>query len=338
MPTPSTPVEFTRQLSDGNTQRCGNEVSLDDTDPISVSGAVTIADGADVAEGSTTDAPASSTVVQTAAPMPLVGLVKGILNAIIGLAARIPAALGAGGGMKVEVVRTNTFSQSDSLTRPHNTTAYGANKAINCKCLVTAMSYAGLTVTLTAPNALAVGDYITVSGVNTGFTVTNIDGNWVCKAGTNATTIVFDVAAQPTGTTPQTVTAGAVAKLLSVEVADNAGDGVILSRLSVAIQGVAMIGAVRVYVYTQPTAVLVDQATFTLLNANDTYRKDNYDITLITEGAGSDVAFGAIRLWEVIKCDPSYKRLFFRIVAEGALTPVNDGLVTLRASGVKLGG
>jgi hypothetical protein len=146
------------------------------------------------------------------------------------------------------------------------------------------------------------------------------------------------VAIQPTGTTPHTLTAGAVAKLLSVEVADNAGDGVILSRLSVAIQGVAMIGAVRVYVYTQPTAVLVDQATFTLLNANDTYRKDNYDITLITEGAGSDVAFGAIRLWEVIKCDPSYKRLFFRIVAEGALTPVNDGLVTLRASGVKLGG
>ena len=231
---------------------------------------------------------------------------------------------------------TPTFSVSDSLTRPANTTPYAANKSINCSVAVTARSYSGLTVTLTAGNAFAVGDRITVAGVNTGFTATNIDGNWICKTGTNATTVVFDVAVQPTGTTPQTITAGTIAKQLSLVVADAVGNGVILSRLSVTCQGVAMLGGIRVWVYTGQTGVLVDQATFTLLNANDANRRDYFDLYPVTSGAGSDTTFASQRLWEVFKCAAADTRLYFRLEALSAATPVSGATITLRASGIQL--
>lgn len=235
----------------------------------------------------------------------------------------------------VKVV-TPTFLASDSLTRPANTTAYAATQSINCSVAVTACAYLLKVVTLTAANAFVVGDRITVAGVNTGFTVTNIDGNWICGAGTNATTVVFTVATQPTGTTPGTANAGTIAKMLSVVVADSVGKGIILSRLSLTCQGVAMTGVIRAYVYTEQTTVLVDQATFTLLNANDTYRRDYFDLYPVTEGTGSDTTFASLRLWEVFQCDPADTRLYFRLVAEGASTPVSGGVITLRATGIQL--
>ncbi len=233
-------------------------------------------------------------------------------------------------------IATPSFSVSDSLTRPANTTAYAANKSINCSVAVTAMSYALKVVTLTAANAFAVGDRITVAGVNTGFTVTNIDGNWICATGTNATTIVFTVATQPTGTTPQTITVGTVAKMLSLDVGGVAGGGIILSELRLSCQGVAMTGATRAYVYTTQVGVLVDQTTFTLLYANETYRRSYFDFVTVTEGSGSDVTVGLWTGWKVIKCDPADTRLYFRLVAESASTPVSGGVITLRASGVQL--
>jgi len=229
-----------------------------------------------------------------------------------------------------------SFSVSDSLTRPANTTPYAANKSINCSAAVTAMSYSGLTVTLTAANAFAVGDRITVAGVNSGFSAANIDGSWICKAGTNATTVVFDVAIQPTGTTPQTVTAGTISKCLSLVVSDIAGASVILSRLSIALPGVAMTGAVRVYVYTVQPTVLVDQATFTILAANDTYRKEYIDLYPVTEGSGSDCTFASKQLWEVFKLEAADTRLYFRLSAQGAGTPTSAGVVTLRGSGLQM--
>jgi hypothetical protein len=237
---------------------------------------------------------------------------------------------------KIGKVITPSFSVSDSLTRPNNTTAYAVNKTINCNVLVTAMSYSGLVVTLTGPNAFSVGDRITVAGVNTGFTVTNIDGNWICKTGTNATTIVFDVLVQPTGTTPQTVTAGTVSKLLSVEVADANGNAVILSRINVGFQGVAMTGSFRLYVYDSQVGALVDQSTFTLLNANVASRLGYYDLSPVTDGSGSDATMAVVRLWEVLKCAANDKRLYFRIVAEAASTPVANAVVTIKLTGIQL--
>jgi len=270
------------------------------------------------------------------APGTLLALIRGLVTMMADPTASL-VALDSGSAWFGKSI-SPSFSVSDVLTRPHNTTPYGLNKAINCNCSVTAMSYSGLTVTLTVPNAFSVGDHITVAGVNTGFTVTNINGNWVCKEGTNATTVVFNVTVQPTGTTPQTLTAGTISKLLSVPVADAVGHGVSLSRLSISAQGIAMVGMIRVYVYTAPTAVLVDQSTFTLLSANDQYRRDYFDIPMITEGAGSDVSFGSIRLAEMFKCEPTDTRLYFRLVAESVMTPVNDGVITLRVSGRELGG
>jgi hypothetical protein len=49
-----------------------------------------------------------------------------------------------------------------------------------------------------------------VAGVNAGFTVSNIDGVQTCQAGTNSTTVVFTVANQPVGTSPQTITVGTI--------------------------------------------------------------------------------------------------------------------------------
>ena len=80
----------------------------------------------------------------------------------------------------------------------------------NLSASVTAMSFTGKVVTLTATNVYAVGDIVVVAGVNTGFSITNIDGTWVCQTGTNSTTVVFTVTSQPVGTTPQTVSAGTI--------------------------------------------------------------------------------------------------------------------------------
>jgi len=78
---------------------------------------------------------------------------------------------------------------------------------------VTAISYLLKVVTITAVNTLEVGDHIRVAGINTGFTLTNVDGDWICETGTNATTIKFTVTSQPVGTSPQTITVGTVTKL-----------------------------------------------------------------------------------------------------------------------------
>jgi len=242
----------------------------------------------------------------------------------------------AAGANAIGKTITPSFSVSDSVTRPANTTAYAANKSINCSVAVTAMSYSGLTVTLTANNAFAVGDRITVAGVNSGFSATNIDGNWICKTGTNATTVVFDVLIQPTGTTPQTVSAGTIAKCMSLDLAGVAGAGVIISRISVALPGVGMTGSVRLWGYSAQPTVLVDQATFTLLVANDAYRRFYVDLYPVTSGSGSNMNFTEWVGWMVYKPEAADTRLYLRLETLAAGTPASAGVVTVRASGVQL--
>jgi hypothetical protein len=98
-----------------------------------------------------------------------------------------------------------------SVTEPIAASGYARIEICNAALAsVTGMAYSTKTVTLKATNVYAVGDPIVVAGINTGFTVTNVDGTWVCKTGTNATDVVFDVTNQPVGTTPQTITVGTV--------------------------------------------------------------------------------------------------------------------------------
>ena len=243
----------------------------------------------------------------------------------------------APGANAIGKVVTPTFSQSDSLVRPANATPYTAQQSINCNCAVTALvSIVGNTVTLTAANAFALGDRITVAGVDGNFTgATNINGNWICIAGTNATTVVFVTALTPTGT-PAVSSHGTIAKCLSVGVADAVGNGILLSRISVALPGIAMTGAVRCYIYTVQPTVLVDHATFTLLAANDTARRDYFDLYPVTEANGSDVTFASAIPNEIFKCDPADTRLYFRLVTEAAGTPASAGTVTIEVSGTQL--
>jgi hypothetical protein len=242
-------------------------------------------------------------------------------------------------GLSIGKASTSTFSATDNLTRPANSTPYAANKSINCDLTVTGIAYTLLAVTLTvgSGHGLVATDRITVNGVNSGASVSNVDGNWVIST-VDSTHITFNVLVQPTGITPQTglTITHTVAKMLSVDVAAGVGQGVILSRISVSLPGIGMTGAIRAYIYTQQTTVLYDQANFTLLTANDTYRRDYFDLYPVTESAGSDVCFASQRLWEVFKCDPADTRLYFRLVAEGAGTPTTSGVVTVRVNGIQL--
>jgi hypothetical protein len=258
---------------------------------------------------------------------------KDYLATTVAHLATIAGAVSAG---KMQTEPTNTFSVSDSFTRANNATQCAVNKSMNCAVAVTALSYLLKVVTLTAANAFAVGDRITVAGCDTGFTVTNVDGNWVCGAGTNATTVVFTVTSQPTGTTPQTISVGTIAKCLSLDVAGVNGGGIILSRLSVALPGVAMTMAVRVWIYTVQPTVLVDATTFTLLAANDTYRRAYVDLYPVTSGSGSDMCFAEWIGWMEIKPESADTRLYFRLEAQGAGTPTSAGVVSIRASGMQL--
>lgn len=80
----------------------------------------------------------------------------------------------------------------------------GVRKAVFSDLTVTAVSYVGLVVTLTAAaHGLLAGEIVTIGGVNTGATVTNVDGTWALTSVT-VDTMTFAVASQPTGTTPQT--------------------------------------------------------------------------------------------------------------------------------------
>lgn len=80
------------------------------------------------------------------------------------------------------------------------------------KTNVTGMAHtgAGKVVTLQAPNGFVIGETVVVAGVNSAFTVTNIDGSWVTQTGTDENQVVFTVTSEPVGTTPQTLNGGTI--------------------------------------------------------------------------------------------------------------------------------
>lgn len=86
---------------------------------------------------------------------------------------------------------------------------------VNHQYVPTALSFDGSKhVTLTFNNTLEIipavwNPIITVEGVNSAFSVTNVDGEWIVTSCT-PTTVTFTVSSQPAGTTPQTLTGGLV--------------------------------------------------------------------------------------------------------------------------------
>ena len=233
-----------------------------------------------------------------------------------------------------------SFSVMDSVTRPANNTPYAATpQSINCNLTLTEIAYTLLVVTVKVTgHGLVAGDRFTLAGVNTGATLTNMDGNWVVASKIDADHFTFAVTTQPTGTTPQTglTITGAVAKCLSVDIAGVAGGSVLISNISATLPGVAMLQPVRLYVYTVQPTVLVDQSTFTILAANDTYRRRSVSLYPVTEGSGSDVTFANDETMRIIKCAAADTRLYFRLASEAAGTPATSGVVTVRMTGLQL--
>jgi hypothetical protein len=285
---------------------------FDDNDPLPIS--ASSIDGANVTQGALADA--------------AVGDAAGSINAHLRQVAKL---LGNGN------IPSPTISLTDTITRPAVATAYALNQSINCNVSVTALvSISGMTVTLTAANAFAIGDYITVAGVDGNFTnALHIDGNWKTKAGTNATTVVFDVAITPTGT-PATATHGTIAKLLAFDLAGIAGASIILNHIKISLPGIAAIGALRAYVYIGQVPVLVDQSVFTLLLANAANRRAKYDLTPVTEGANSDCSLATVTPNTTIKCAPADTHIFIRLVAEAASTMTSGGVISVTVTAIQL--
>jgi hypothetical protein len=184
-------------------------------------------------------------------------------------------------------------SVADAFARPADVTAYTAKDVVGMKIVVTVMSYTLKVVTLTAVNTLAVGDRITVSGVNTGFTVTNIDGNWICEAGTDGTHVVFTVASQPVGTTPQTITVGNVARLgrlANIFRVVNGSGYVTKVRLFTDLK--TAVPQLRVHFYGSQIGAILDNGPFLLLWANRIARQGYVDLPALTseDSANSDCA------------------------------------------------
>lgn len=229
--------------------------------------------------------------------------------------------------------------QVDSIVRPLNTTAYGAQQSINCNITVSAGSYDGLTVTLTSSgHTLSKGDAITVAGVNTGYTWANVDGNWIVSA-VDSTTFSFVVTSQPTGTTPATGSiTGCVAKMLKFSLGRSNGGIVSIRRVTVNMPGVG-VGALRLWLYNAPVSSIVDQAGFTILSANNLARVGYIDLYPVTEASGSS---SSIAIWQgelIVPCESTSTNIYARLEKEGtdnSVVSVSAGTIYVKVVGYQM--
>jgi len=261
-----------------------------------------------------------------------------IVNADFSLSLYVTPMAGADGF--IGKVQTPNFTDSDSFKRPNNTTDYADTDAMGINLTVTDIGYTLKTVTLTFAELhwLSAGDRITIAGVNTGATVTAIDGNWIVASAPTTSSITFDVTMQPTGTTPQTglTIANACAKMLSIALGGDMGSGWAITRLTLECPGIAMTGAIRAYMFSEQETALVDQATFSLLSG--TSLLDYFDFTPVVEGASSDMTFAMVRptAGNVYQSTDSANRLYFILVAKAASTPIVLAEIKLSISANRL--
>lgn len=82
-------------------------------------------------------------------------------------------------------------------------------------------------------------------------------------------------------------------------------------------------GNFRVYFYTVAPTAIADNSPFTLLWADRAKLVGKVDITLLSEGSGSDAACGHASVDIPFVCDAADTDLYAVIVAEGAYTPAS---------------
>jgi hypothetical protein len=290
--------------------------------------------------GDVTTNPGATTVLGRLKAL-VTGIVLSAGSAIIGKVGIDQTTPGTTNLVQVAGVSNPSLSVSDSLYRPANSTPYAATpQSINMNGTITEVAYTGLVVTVKCTaHGLVTGDRITIAavdGAGSPVVFANINGNWTVTY-IDADHFRFTVSVQPTGSTPQTGLSltGAIAKCLSLDVGGIVGGGLFSGRLSVTLPGIAMTQAVRAWVYSKQPTVLVDQQAFTLLAANDTYRRDYFDLTPVTEASGSEITFARDITFHTLKCESDETKLYFRLASEGVGTPTSGGKVTLRMTEIQ---
>lgn len=255
---------------------------------------------------------------------------------------QLPATLGPhpGSGSVSVVPATDTpFSVIGTLNngaqalpaRPANTTAYAANQAYNIAPLsITAATNASPSVVTVTAHGLSNGQAVNISGV---VGATGLNGTWLLANVTANTFTLTDIAGVPVNTPGVWASGGSLILLLTfpglARVAS--GDGYI-TKCKLALDGIAMVGNWRLFLYNSLVTPLADQVTFTILKANNTNRTGYIDIATVTGGAGSDCSFGegtpgsALPSNLPLEFTADVNRALYGIlVSNGAATPISGG-------------
>lgn len=228
------------------------------------------------------------------------------------------------------------IQKAATFTRPNNATQYAAGDAVAPQTIaITGATNASPIVITAAAHGLATGDRVFIAGVGGNTNANGIRRVIVLTANT------FSIHNEKTGAAiagNAAYTAGGTVQPI-LRLADVVpylgGSGQITGvRLQVRNATVAN-GTFRVRFYTRPVDQIADNAAFTLLDANKTFRVGYVDLTiLVTEGAGSDSSEVAINLANPIPftCEADRSDLFVQITAIGAFTPAANDTVRVEVT------
>jgi hypothetical protein len=217
--------------------------------------------------------------------------------------------------------------KSVEFTRPANTTQYTAGDAVApaTKTITAASNATPIVVTATS-HGYATDDRVTIASVGGN---TNANGTFKIAVLTANTFALYNdsTGAAIAGNAAYT-SGGTAQKLLRFAdvVPDNAGPGSILGARLIAGDAGVTTATFRLRFYNSPISQIADNAAFTLLYANRTKQVADMALTtLITEGAGSDMALvtfmNAVPIPFV--CADGRRDLFVQIEAIGAYTPAS---------------
>jgi hypothetical protein len=209
-----------------------------------------------------------------------------------------------------------------------NTTAYAANQAVNIAPLaVTAATNASPSVITSNAHGLANGQAINISGAVGN---TAINGTWLVANATANTFTLTDIAGVPVAGNGVWASGGSIILLLTFPgIARMAGGRGYITKAKLALDGIAMVGTWRLWLYSGLVTPLADQATFTLLKVNNALRVGYIDITTVTGGAGSDCSFGEAsggsgNLPLEFTADQN-GAIYGMLASQGAATPISGG-------------
>jgi hypothetical protein len=223
--------------------------------------------------------------------------------------------------------------------RPANVTAYAANQAVNIAPLaVTAATNANPSVVTINAHGLQNGQAVNISGAVGN---TAINGTWLVANVTANTFTLTDIAGVPVAGNGVWSSGGSLILLLTFPGMSIAAAGRgYLTKMKLALDGIAMIGNWRLMLYSALVAPIADQAVFTVLKVNNLVRAGYIDIATVTGGAGSDGSFGEASPGSALPSNlpleyttDQNRALYGILSAQGAATPISGGTGRVVLSG-----